>query len=136
MKTLTCTLMGILWINVAIAQQPVTSTVTPDTDDKPTSFWMEKKLEYSSAILRGLAVNDFQLLESNARQLQMLNKVEGFIRRRNPEYRKQVEMFERVTDELIRQSERKNSDGVALAFNQLTVSCVRCHQALREQEAK
>ena len=35
-------------------------------------------------------------------------------------------------DELIRHSNEKNLDGATLAFTQMTLSCVNCHQQLRE----
>ncbi len=103
--------------------------------EQPISFWMEKKLENSQAILRALATSDFDLIDSSARQLQRLNKIEGFIRRRNPDYRTNVLIFERIARELSRQAQQRNIDGVTLAFNQMAVSCVRCHQALREHES-
>lgn len=105
-----------------------------ETSTKPLDFWMQKKLDYSSAILRGLSMGDFELIETNAKQMRLLNKVEGFVRGRNAEYRTQVHTFERVTDEVVRQAKNENIDGVTLAYHQLTVSCVRCHQSLRESE--
>jgi cytochrome c556 len=35
-------------------------------------------------------------------------------------------------DEIIRQANQDNLEGVTLGFNQLTVSCVQCHKHLRE----
>ena len=124
--------------SVASDGQSASAQATGDSaaidNSKPTSYWMEKKLDYSQAVLRGLASRDFESIRRNALQLRLLNKVEGFIRRRNPDYRTQVQMFERITAELARQAEHNNIEGVVLAFNQLAVSCVHCHEALRAQE--
>lgn len=121
-------------------QEPNTQTATVDevvpseTTEKPLDFWMQKKLDYSTAILRGLSMGDFELIETNANQMRLLNKIEGFVRSRNADYRTQVHTFERVTDEVVRQAQKQNIDGVTLAYHQLTVSCVRCHQSLRGSE--
>jgi hypothetical protein len=99
--------------------QETTNTVAPQTkekqeasdEDKPVSFWMEKKLEYSQTLLRGLATGDFIAIEKSGRQLATLNRVEGFVR----------------------QAKKENLEGSTLAFNQLTVSCVNCHRSLRRE---
>lgn len=109
-------------------------SVSTETSDQPLDFWMRKKLDYSTAILRGLSMGDFELIEANANQMRLLNRVEGFVRSRNSEYRDHVRTFERVTDDVIRQAKKQNIDGVTLAYHQLTVSCVRCHQSLRESK--
>ena len=100
-------------------------------DEQSVSVWMEKKLEHSQAILRGLAMADFDSVAYNAQRLKLLNRVEGFVRRRNPEYRAQLHTFSRVVAEIERQADKENIEGATLAFNQLTVSCVECHKSLR-----
>jgi hypothetical protein len=102
-----------------------------ESTDKPTSFWMEKKMEYTQDMLRGLATADFESIGENARQLRLLNKVEGFVRRRHVSYRSQLNIFERTCDEMILHADKENLAGVTLAFNQLTISCVSCHESLR-----
>lgn len=113
--------------------QPTTAAEAPtEFTEKPLDFWMQKKLDYSGAILRGLAMGDFDEIQKNAKQMRLLNRVEGFVRSRHEGYRTHVRSFERVADEIIRQAKKENIDGVTLAYHQLTVSCVRCHQSLRE----
>lgn len=107
----------------------------PAGDDQTTSVWMEKKLQHSQALLRGLATADFADVRYNAQRLKLLNRVEGFVRRRNPEYRAHVLNFSRVVSEIDRQAEQENLEGATLAFNQLTVSCMECHKSLRSETA-
>ena len=104
-------------------------------EEKPMSFWMEKKLEHSQAILRGLAMGDFEDVKYNAGRLKVLNRVEGFVRRKNPDYRAHLNTFSRVSAEIERQAVKQNIEGATLAFNQLTVSCVECHKSLRHDAA-
>ena len=108
----------------------------PPKPEKTTSYWMSQKLVYSQAILRGLAEADFERIEKNGTQMVRLNRVEGFIRNRNPSYRAQLHMFERAARQIVAQARRENLEGVTLAFNQLTINCVRCHQTLREIESQ
>jgi cytochrome c556 len=113
-------------------QKPVAATVQEESsDEKPMSFWMEKKLEYSQSLLRGLATGDFKAIAVGGRQLRTLSRVEGFVRNRNDDYRAHLNTFQRVCDEIVRQAEKENLEGATLAFNQLTVSCVSCHRSLR-----
>lgn len=105
-------------------------------EEKPLDFWMQKKLDYSTSILKGLATGNFDLIEKNAKKMRLLNRIEGFARSRHAGYRSHVRLFERVTDEVIRQAKKENIEGVTLGYHQLTVSCVRCHQSIREQSEK
>ena len=119
------------------AQETTSSTSLADkkVNEKPTSYWMEKKLEYTQGILRSLATGDLDELKTYAERLQVLNRVEGFVRRKNPQYKLQLSVFNHVSADLVKQAEADNIDGAALAFNQLTVSCVQCHKSLRAEDA-
>ncbi|WDQ14844.1 hypothetical protein [Rhodopirellula sp. P2] len=143
MRLLIMLALTALWLTTGMAQTPSTEagtkaasddTIPKETGERSLDFWMQKKLDYSTGILRGLSMGDFDQIEANANHMRLLNKVEGFARSRNPDYRNHVRTFERVTNEVIHQAKKKNIDGVTLAYHQLTTSCVRCHQSLREAE--
>lgn len=102
------------------------------TAEQPISFWMEKKLDYSKSILESLTKGEFKQLALDAEQMRLLGKIEGFVRRKNENYRTQLRTFDSANLELVRQANRGNAEGAALAFNQLTTSCVACHVLLRE----
>jgi len=102
--------------------------------NRPTSFWMQKKLEYSKNILAGITTADFDKIVENAQSMRRLSTIEGFIRGQTSGYRTQLQIFEEAADEIIRQGQKDNVDGAALAFTQLTVSCVNCHKQLREHK--
>jgi hypothetical protein len=106
---------------------------TPAPPDSTPSLWMTVKLEKSESVLGALARGDFATLASDAETLATLNEAEGFVRRRNPSYRTQLRIFQYAVEELRRQAMRENLEGAALAFNQLTLSCVHCHRDLRDQ---
>jgi len=114
------------------AAQPSQEEVPKVTTERPMSFWMAKKLHFSKEILESLTMGEFEELAKAAEQMRLLGKLEGFIRRQNADYRIQLRTFEFANQELIRQAKRGNAEGAALAFNQLSNSCVACHIMLRE----
>lgn len=106
-------------------------------DEEPTSkdinYWMKKKLEHSHSILTGLAMEDFERIRTGAEAMRKLGKVEAFARRKDAEdYRMQLRVFDFANRELVRLAKEENLDGVATAFNQLTLSCLNCHKLLRD----
>ena len=105
-----------------------------DPNDRPISYWMEKKLEYSQQALKSLATGDLEDVQLNATRMNLLNRVEGFVRRKNPNYQRQLSLFNHVSADLAKQAKDGNIEGATLAFNQLTVSCVKCHQTLRKKD--
>lgn len=101
-------------------------------DDKNPSIWMKKKLDYSQNILAGITAEDFDKITDNARAMKGLGKFEAFVRSRNAAYTRQLQTFEEINDEIIRQADNDNVEGAALAFTQLTINCVNCHKVLRQ----
>lgn len=116
----------------ALAQEPQKE---PAAADQP-SIWMRKKLDYSQEILAGIATADFDRIAKNAEAMRTLGKIEAFIRSRTPGYRMQLQIFEESNEEILRQANKDNVEGAALAFTQLTISCVNCHKQLREAKPK
>ena len=99
-------------------------------DEKSGSFWMRKKLEYTENILAGLAREDFEQIAKNARSMNALSQMEKWVRG-TAEYRTQLKIFQNSNEQLIRMADEEELDGAALAFVQLTLSCVNCHKVVR-----
>lgn len=146
MKTILCSLIiagAFLAASLAAAEEkkpaakkpPVKEVQTPEgkNDDKDPSIWMKKKLDYSQNILAGITLEDFDKIADNARAMKGLGKFEAFVRSRNAAYTRQLQLFEETNDEIIRQADNDNVEGVALAFTQLTINCINCHKVLRQQ---
>lgn len=118
-------LFALSWMAVAIAA---------DEPAKTPSVWMRTKLENSQKILSGLATNDFDAIARSAKSMNSLSELEKHVRAGAPDYRTQLQIFRAANEDLIKQANKKNLDGCALAFHQLTLSCVNCHKALRDME--
>ena len=121
-------------------------TVTKDTDSTPVkldpkgeahppSIWMQQKLKHSQNVFAGMVSGDLVQVEESAQYLQLVNRLESFARRRSPEYRTQLRVFRYANNEILKGAKEKNLNRVTLGYNQLTVSCVACHQQLRHSEA-
>ena len=96
------------------------------------SIWMQKKLEHSQKILAGLTKADFEMIQSSARKMEDLNFLEQWGREDLPEYKRQLRYFDDANKELIRQAGKKNLGGATLAYTQMTLSCVHCHNVVRD----
>lgn len=125
------TLAVLLALGFSVTADEPTDDTAEQADNKPFSFWMEKKLEYSQQILEGLATGDLALVAEKARQIRVLSKVEGWIRKGKPGYRAQLQAFEFANSEIERHANAGNLEGAAMGFQQLTISCVSCHSILR-----
>lgn len=109
-----------------------------DGDDthRDPSFWMKKKMAYSQAIFEGIANEDFDQIIDNAESMRALSRIEAFVKRRNAAYNTQLQIFQATVRDIVTQANKENLEGTTLAFTQLTISCVKCHQAVRHDGGK
>ena len=63
-----------------------------------------------------------------------LSQMEKWVRSGLPDYRDQLHIFQNSNKQLIRMAEKNNLDGAALAYVQMTLSCVNCHKVMRGQQ--
>jgi cytochrome c556 len=120
------------WLTMAVLCG-ICLTAWSQEPEKQPSVWMRTKLEHSQKILGGLAAGDFDAIAASARAMNNLSALERHVRAGAPGYRDQLHLFRIANEDLIKQAQQDNLDGCALAFHQLTLSCVKCHQALRDK---
>lgn len=111
---------------------PLLKEVPRVTEDRPISFWMKHKLQDTQKLLESITLADYEKTQTYAEQLLILSKIEGFVRRKNPDYRQQLANFQATLKLVKFQAEQGNSTEVLAGFGKLTQSCVRCHQVLRD----
>jgi cytochrome c556 len=104
---------------------------TPAPQPKVNKIMMEK-LKSSQALLAGIATSDFNRITSNTEELIQLTKREEWQVIKTPRYEMNSNEFRRAAENIIQKARAKNIDGVTLAYFELTMSCVRCHQYVRE----
>ncbi len=93
---------------------------------------MVDKLKNSQALLEGLAMNDFDKIQSSGEELMRLSKAAEWTVFKTAEYEVQTNSFRRAAETVIQKAKAKNIDGATLAYLDMTLSCVRCHQHCRE----
>jgi len=93
---------------------------------------MRKKLESAQKVLEGLSLNDFDLVAKQADELIQISKAAEWRVLKTPQYEMNSNDFRRAAETMIQQAKAKNTDGIALAYVDMTLSCVRCHKYVRE----
>jgi hypothetical protein len=94
---------------------------------------MNRKLEHAQKILDGVSRNDFDRIVRNADDLIALSNQQEWMVLKTSTYELYSNSFRRSAEELIRAAKLKNPDATALAYVDLTMSCVKCHRYVREQ---
>jgi hypothetical protein len=113
-------------------KQPVNSASDKDAEPAKASVWMRMKMKGTTGVLTGLATGDFEMIKENAQRMNALLRLERIARGKNEQYQLQLKLFRYANQELIRQADQRNIDGAAMAFAQLTTSCVNCHRMVRD----
>jgi hypothetical protein len=101
-------------------------------DNKKVSELMHRKLTYAQRVLEGVAINDFDKITRNAEELVQVSKDVEWQVVKTPRYEVHSNEFRRAVETMIEKSRDKNLDGAALAYVEMTLTCVKCHKYVRE----
>jgi len=93
---------------------------------------MVAKLKHAKLLLEGIALADFKKIQRSAEELIQLSKTAEWRAGRSPRYQMFTNEFARAGEAIVQKAGARNIDGVTLHYFELTMSCVRCHQYLRE----
>jgi hypothetical protein len=93
---------------------------------------MIEKLKNAQVLLEGLATNDFDKMTKSAERLIEISKAVEWRAYKTPQYDVHTNNFRRAAETIIKKAKEKNVDGATLAYVDMTVTCVRCHQHCRE----
>ncbi len=100
--------------------------------DNVVAEMMQKKLKSAQLVLEGVAIADHKKIERGAEDLIQLAKTTTWQLIRSPRYEMQSNDFIRAAENLVQKARDKNVDGAALAYVEMTLTCVRCHQYVRD----
>lgn len=93
---------------------------------------MQMKLKRAQGLLDALVREDFKSIEENANSLSQISRATEFLRAyKTEEYEFQARVFQRSADTLAAKAKNKNLDGATLAYMDMTMSCVACHNSFR-----
>ena len=99
--------------------------------EKVRTFMRVKLLE-SQKVLEGLTTEDYELIAKGAGQMEMLSQDAAWQVLQTPEYRQQSLEFRRSTQALKKAAEKENLDAAALAYVDVALKCVKCHQYITD----
>lgn len=129
MKRILCavTMLTLVFIPFSVAGQD-----KKEDRDEILAKMMQKKLKSAHLVLDGVVTADFKKVASGGEELTRLAKSETWQLIRSPLYETHSANFIQATEKLVKKAKEKNMDGTALAYVEMTLSCVRCHEYVRE----
>jgi hypothetical protein len=93
---------------------------------------MANKLQHAQKLLAAITSAKFDEVREHGDQLlQIANRAE-WVAYKTPRYEQHSNEFRRAVETMVRKAKNKNIDGVTLAYMDMTMSCVRCHEHVRE----
>lgn len=104
-----------------------------EADDGKSSLdkFMHQKLAASTQILKGLMIEDLKLVADNANELLDMSKEERWRASNDMMYLQHSTQFRIAVDDLYKKAEKNSIDGASLAWVNVTMSCIKCHEWVR-----
>ena len=118
-------------VGLALLVSPWAASNRTAAQDKVARL-MDQKLKHSQELLAGLAVNNFKKIQKNADDLIELSRQAEWRAFKTPQYEVYSNDFRRVAAEMRENAKKKNLDGAALNYVDMTLTCVKCHKYVRE----
>lgn len=112
------------------AKKPAVDVTAQKT---PLSQFMQVKLSYAQSLLDGLVTENFDKITASAESLSELSQSERWRVSNDAVYRQYSNEFERTVKQTLKSAKARNLDGAALAYVQMTMSCVECHKFVRHE---
>jgi cytochrome c556 len=76
------------------------------------------------------------MVATNAQRLELLSRDVGWIVLQTKEYREYSDQFRRDADRMAAAAKAKNLDAAGLAYVQLTLTCIHCHDHVRAEKQR
>lgn len=95
---------------------------------------MERKLEHAQKLLAALAKEDFKQIETAADELKLCAGEASWQVVKSAKYERYSNDFIRDLSDLQAAAKAKNTDKSALAYVSMTLTCVKCHQFVRDEK--
>ena len=102
------------------------------SSDSVKSEFMRAKLATTQKIVQGLATEDFALIKKGADELLTISENAAWQVRRDPIYMHYSSNFQQMATRMKRSAEQRNIEGATFAYIHVTVSCMACHQHVRD----
>ncbi|MGF1582110.1 MAG: hypothetical protein ACFCD0_22515 [Gemmataceae bacterium] len=98
---------------------------------KKANRLMEDKLRFAKMLLEAVAKDDYKTIAKTSQQLIGLSQKAEWRVRATARYKLHSDAFREAALNLKNQALKEKSNGVAFAYVELTLTCLRCHQTVR-----
>jgi hypothetical protein len=120
------------WVVVAAALTGAEDVAARQPQPKTPSV-MQRKLSHAQKMLEGLALNDFPKITAATAGLKECAREASWMVVKTEKYAVYSNDFVRQLDRMDEAAKKKNTDAAALAYVEITLTCVKCHQYVREE---
>lgn len=118
---------------IAIALATTAALVTSQTD-ATTKTLMKAKTAYAHRLLDAVVLEDFDVIQDQAFRLKAVAETADWYTAESSQFVRETESFIRAADRLFQAAQENNGDAAALAYMDLTLSCVHCHRYLKNSQ--
>jgi cytochrome c556 len=119
---------------VATAQEAKPKKPLMDENEQNISKFMRAKLQHSQKLIESLAVEDYEAMAKSSQEMSLLTLAEQWQVLQTADYLHESTAFRRSADALTAAAKKKNLDGAALAYVEMTLQCVKCHKMVRHSK--
>jgi cytochrome c556 len=119
---------------VASAQEANPKKPLMDENEPNISKFMRAKLTHSQKLLESLALEDYETMAKSSQEMSLLTLAESWQVLQTPDYLHESMAFRRSADAVTAAAKKKNLDGAALAYVEMTMQCVKCHKMVRHSK--
>ncbi len=103
----------------------------PKQDRVARRDYMRTKLNFSQAIVEGLAMKNFDTINTAATEIRNVTEGELWMVHNTADYNRYSDELKAAAEELIKAAEAKNLEGCTLRYFDMTLKCIDCHEYLR-----
>ena len=101
---------------------------------KDSKKFMRRKLDASRDIVKGLSIEDFDLISKRGQDLMLFSHEADWNVFQTEEYLQMSREFRGSAQRVRDAANQKNLDSATLAYFEVTLNCVRCHKYVRRNQ--
>ena len=117
---------------------PKTRVVQVPAHKPPTSnqMLMRDKLTYATKALEGLSMEDYAKIAEAGNMMGMISRAASWHIIPTEQYARMSRNFQEQARDLERHAKEKNLDAASLDYMRISLTCVQCHDYIRDNRAK
>jgi len=97
---------------------------------------MRDKLTYASKALEGLSLEDFDKIAEAGNMMGIISRAASWHIIPTDQYVRMSKNFQEQARDLERHAKEKNLDAASMDYMRITLTCVQCHNYMRENRGK